>query len=238
MRPSPHVSYPFWAGVPCRLRPQGSEAGAGHEPPGASVPLPQNCGSPSILDGPGPFTVFVPSNEAVDRLRDGRLIYLFTAVSWREGLWEGEAPAPPLCAFGSQAPSPCQGLSKLQELVRHHIYSRSQVRGLPWGHLRSRCAQGLLSLPSGPPQRGGEPRAKAGAASHLGGAGCGPKSQLASISLRPPCPPPQLTVEKLISKGRVVSMANQVIAVNVTEEVSSTGVWKAWTSEGLVTTGR
>lgn len=84
----------------------------------------ENCGSPSILDGPGPFTVFVPSNEAVDRLRDGRLIYLFTA-----------------------------GLSKLQELVRHHIYSRSQ-----------------------------------------------------------------LTVEKLISKGRVVSMANQVIAVNVTEE--------------------
>ncbi|KAK2489047.1 hypothetical protein MC885_021321 [Smutsia gigantea] len=84
----------------------------------------ENCGLPSILDGPGPFTVFVPSNEAVDRLRDGRLIYLFTA-----------------------------GLSKLQELVRHHIYSHSQ-----------------------------------------------------------------LTVEKLISKGRVVSMASQVIAVNVTKE--------------------
>lgn len=40
----------------------------------------QNCGLPSILDGPGPFTVFVPSNEAVDKLRDGRLIYLFTEV--------------------------------------------------------------------------------------------------------------------------------------------------------------
>lgn len=104
MRPSPHVSYPFWAGVPCRLRPQGSEAGAGHEPPGASVPLPQNCGSPSILDGPGPFTVFVPSNEAVDRLRDGRLIYLFTAVSWREGLWEGEAPAPPALRLWQPSP--------------------------------------------------------------------------------------------------------------------------------------
>lgn len=40
----------------------------------------QNCGLPSILDGPGPFTVFVPSNEAVEKLRDGRLIYLFTEV--------------------------------------------------------------------------------------------------------------------------------------------------------------
>uniref|UniRef100_A0A8B9GLU5 Stabilin 1 n=1 Tax=Amazona collaria TaxID=241587 RepID=A0A8B9GLU5_9PSIT len=39
-----------------------------------------NCGLPSILDGPGPFTVFVPSNEGVDKLRDGRLIYLFTEV--------------------------------------------------------------------------------------------------------------------------------------------------------------
>uniref|UniRef100_A0A452HVZ6 Uncharacterized protein n=1 Tax=Gopherus agassizii TaxID=38772 RepID=A0A452HVZ6_9SAUR len=39
-----------------------------------------NCGLPSILDGPGPFTVFVPSNNGVDKLRDGRLIYLFTEV--------------------------------------------------------------------------------------------------------------------------------------------------------------
>uniref|UniRef100_A0A8C4M2Y6 Stabilin-1 n=1 Tax=Equus asinus asinus TaxID=83772 RepID=A0A8C4M2Y6_EQUAS len=84
----------------------------------------ENCGLPSILDGPGPFTVFAPSNEAVDRLRDGRLIYLFTA-----------------------------GLSKLQELVRYHIYSHGQ-----------------------------------------------------------------LTIEKLISKGRVLTMANQVLAVNISEE--------------------
>uniref|UniRef100_A0A8C8YVP0 Stabilin-1 n=1 Tax=Prolemur simus TaxID=1328070 RepID=A0A8C8YVP0_PROSS len=84
----------------------------------------ENCGLPSILDGPGPFTVFAPSNEAVDGLRDGRLIYLFTA-----------------------------GLSKLQELVRYHIYSHGQ-----------------------------------------------------------------LTVEKLISKGRVLTMANQVLAVNISEE--------------------
>ncbi|KAF6313567.1 stabilin 1 [Rhinolophus ferrumequinum] len=84
----------------------------------------ENCGLPSILDGPGPFTVFAPSNEAVDKLRDGRLIYLFTA-----------------------------GLSKLQELVRYHIYGHGQM-----------------------------------------------------------------TVEKLISKGRVLTMANQVLAVNISEE--------------------
>ncbi|XP_019483671.1 PREDICTED: stabilin-1 [Hipposideros armiger] len=84
----------------------------------------ENCGLPSILDGPGPFTVFAPSNEAVDNLRDGRLIYLFTT-----------------------------GLSKLQELVRYHIYGHGQ-----------------------------------------------------------------LTIEKLISKGRVLTMANQVLAVNISEE--------------------
>ncbi|XP_060621848.2 stabilin-1 [Anolis sagrei] len=59
----------------------------------------ENCGLPSILDGPGPYTVFVPSNEAVDKLRDGRLIYLFT-----------------------------EGINKLQELVKHHIYTTAAVQ--------------------------------------------------------------------------------------------------------------
>ncbi|XP_038627991.1 stabilin-1 isoform X1 [Tachyglossus aculeatus] len=58
----------------------------------------ENCGLPTILDGPGPFTVFSPSNQGVDSLRDGRLIYLFT-----------------------------KGLNKLQELVKHHIYSTAAV---------------------------------------------------------------------------------------------------------------
>ncbi|KAM9680709.1 stabilin-1 isoform 1-T1 [Dama dama] len=84
----------------------------------------ENCGLPSFLDGPGPFTVFAPSNEAVDGLRDGRLVYLFTA-----------------------------GLSKLQELVRYHVYNHGQ-----------------------------------------------------------------LTIEKLIAKGRVLTMANQILAVNISEE--------------------
>ncbi|XP_062977667.1 stabilin-1 [Elgaria multicarinata webbii] len=59
----------------------------------------ENCDLPSVLDGPGPFTVFVPSNEAVDKLRDGRLIYLFT-----------------------------EGINKLQELVKHHIFPTGAVK--------------------------------------------------------------------------------------------------------------
>ncbi|OXB72361.1 UNVERIFIED_CONTAM: hypothetical protein H355_005430 [Colinus virginianus] len=58
----------------------------------------ENCGLPAILDGPGPFTVFVPSNDGVDKLRDGRLIYLFT-----------------------------EGINKLQELVKHHIYTSAAL---------------------------------------------------------------------------------------------------------------
>lgn len=51
-------------------------------------------------------------------------------------------------------------------------------------------------------------------------------------SLRPPSSPPQLTIEKLISKGRVLTMANQVLAVNISEEVSSMNIWIEWTDRG------
>uniref|UniRef100_A0A8C8VGW1 Stabilin 1 n=1 Tax=Pelusios castaneus TaxID=367368 RepID=A0A8C8VGW1_9SAUR len=84
----------------------------------------ENCGLPSILDGPGPFTVFVPSNDAVDKLRDGRLIYLFT-----------------------------EGINKLQELVKYHIYTAAAV-----------------------------------------------------------------TVEKLIMMPQILTMANQILIINITED--------------------
>ncbi|XP_072928797.1 stabilin-1 isoform X1 [Hemitrygon akajei] len=58
----------------------------------------ENCDLPLILDGPGPYTVFVPSNEAVDKLRDGTLFYMF-----------GE------------------GRPKLQELVKHHIVASGNL---------------------------------------------------------------------------------------------------------------
>ncbi|XP_069499284.1 stabilin-1 [Ambystoma mexicanum] len=58
----------------------------------------ENCGLPPILEGPGSYTVFVPTNAAVDKLRDGRLIYLFT-----------------------------QAKNKLQELVKNHIFSTAAV---------------------------------------------------------------------------------------------------------------
>uniref|UniRef100_UPI00398F7B5D stabilin-1 isoform X1 n=2 Tax=Pristiophorus japonicus TaxID=55135 RepID=UPI00398F7B5D len=58
----------------------------------------ENCDLPLILDGPGPYTVFVPSNDAVDKLRDGTLFYMF-----------GE------------------GRPKLQELVKHHIFASGSL---------------------------------------------------------------------------------------------------------------
>lgn len=51
-------------------------------------------------------------------------------------------------------------------------------------------------------------------------------------SLRLPSPLPQMTVEKLISKGRVLTMANQVLAVNISEEVRSRSTGKEWTYGG------
>lgn len=67
------------------------------------------------------------------------------------------------------------------------------------------------------------------AASHLGRTGHGSKVWPVP-GLKPPSPPPQLTVEKLIAKGRVLTMANQILAVNISEEVSSTGMdqWRGW----------
>lgn len=106
--------------------------GAGHRACLSLPRPPQNCGLPSILDGPGPFTVFAPSNEAVDSLRDGRLIYLFTAVSERkEGAGDmggRRASLSPTRPPAAKPSVPCQGLSKLQELVRYHIYNHGQVR--------------------------------------------------------------------------------------------------------------
>ncbi|XP_053324949.1 stabilin-1 [Spea bombifrons] len=58
----------------------------------------ENCGLPPILNGHGSFTVFVPSNKAVDSLRDGRLFYLLT-----------------------------QGKHKLLDLVKYHIASMAAV---------------------------------------------------------------------------------------------------------------
>ncbi|XP_044156394.1 stabilin-1 [Bufo gargarizans] len=58
----------------------------------------ENCGLPPILNRPGSFTVFVPSNKAVDSLRDGKLIYLFTEAK-----------------------------HKLLELVKYHISSVAAV---------------------------------------------------------------------------------------------------------------
>ncbi|XP_035517937.1 stabilin-1 [Morone saxatilis] len=58
--------------------------------------LVDNCGSPPPLRGPGPLTVFVPTNQAVDKARDGSILYMLNDAK-----------------------------HKLQELLRHHVFSQA-----------------------------------------------------------------------------------------------------------------
>uniref|UniRef100_A0A3B5PT61 Stabilin 1 n=1 Tax=Xiphophorus maculatus TaxID=8083 RepID=A0A3B5PT61_XIPMA len=60
--------------------------------------LVDNCGSPPPLRGPGPLTLFVPTNEAVDRARDGSILYMLNSAK-----------------------------QKLQELLRHHVFSQAAL---------------------------------------------------------------------------------------------------------------
>ncbi|KAJ8400891.1 hypothetical protein AAFF_G00392450 [Aldrovandia affinis] len=58
----------------------------------------KNCGASMPVRGPGPLTVFVPTNNAVDRFRDGSLIYMMTEAQ-----------------------------HKLQELLKHHMFSSASI---------------------------------------------------------------------------------------------------------------
>uniref|UniRef100_UPI003AACEC6C stabilin-1 n=1 Tax=Centroberyx gerrardi TaxID=166262 RepID=UPI003AACEC6C len=60
--------------------------------------LVDNCGSPPPLRGPGPLTVFVPTNQAVDRARDGSILYMLNDAKY-----------------------------KLQELLKHHVFSQAAL---------------------------------------------------------------------------------------------------------------
>uniref|UniRef100_A0A4W4EY81 Stabilin 1 n=1 Tax=Electrophorus electricus TaxID=8005 RepID=A0A4W4EY81_ELEEL len=80
----------------------------------------QNCGAPMPLSGPGPLTVFAPSNKAVDRSRDGSLIYMLTDAK-----------------------------HKLQELLKHHMYSKAAFQVWLCGLINSFpfiCPQGRVLL--------------------------------------------------------------------------------------------
>uniref|UniRef100_A0A3B4V8V2 Stabilin 1 n=1 Tax=Seriola dumerili TaxID=41447 RepID=A0A3B4V8V2_SERDU len=43
--------------------------------------LVDNCGAPPPLKGPGPLTVFIPTNQAVDRSRDGSILYMLNDLT-------------------------------------------------------------------------------------------------------------------------------------------------------------
>nr|XP_061814251.1 stabilin-1-like [Nerophis lumbriciformis] len=60
--------------------------------------LVDNCGATLPLNGPGPLTVFIPSNQAVDDARDGSILYMLNHAKY-----------------------------KLQELLRNHIYSKGSL---------------------------------------------------------------------------------------------------------------
>ncbi|XP_075993005.1 stabilin-1, partial [Genypterus blacodes] len=60
--------------------------------------LVDNCGAPPPLRGPGPLTVFVPTNQAVDLARDGSILYMLNDAK-----------------------------HKLQELLRHHVFSQAAL---------------------------------------------------------------------------------------------------------------
>ncbi|KAM6979759.1 stabilin-1-like [Aplochiton taeniatus] len=60
--------------------------------------LSDNCGAPMPLKGPGPLTVFVPTNQAVDRSRDGSIIYMLSDAK-----------------------------HKLQALLKHHMFSQAAL---------------------------------------------------------------------------------------------------------------
>ncbi|XP_077430047.1 stabilin-1 [Vanacampus margaritifer] len=60
--------------------------------------LVDNCGAALPLNGPGPLTVFIPSNQAVDAARDGSILYMLNHAK-----------------------------GKLQELLRNHIYSKGSL---------------------------------------------------------------------------------------------------------------
>ncbi|CAL8336729.1 unnamed protein product [Merluccius merluccius] len=69
--------------------------------------LVDNCGATLPLRGPGPLTVFIPTNRAVDKARDGSIMYMIQNAT-----------------------------HKLQELLKHHMYSHaalsaSQLASLP-----------------------------------------------------------------------------------------------------------
>ncbi|XP_029908219.1 stabilin-1 isoform X3 [Myripristis murdjan] len=60
--------------------------------------LVDNCWAPPPLHSAGPMTVFIPTNEAVDRARDGSILYMLHNAK-----------------------------HKLRELLRHHVYHRAAL---------------------------------------------------------------------------------------------------------------
>lgn len=81
------------------------------------------------LQGPGPLTLFVPTNKAVDRSRDGSIIYMLQEVSIQsEYVLFVFASILFFSLLNTLYISLPKAKHKLQELLRHHMFSKAAVR--------------------------------------------------------------------------------------------------------------
>lgn len=81
------------------------------------------------LHGPGPLTLFVPTNKAVDRSRDGSIIYMLKEVSIQFKYIQICLISSQFIIFIAQANVfISKAKHKLQELLRHHMFSQAAVR--------------------------------------------------------------------------------------------------------------
>lgn len=84
----------------------------------------QNCGTQLPVRDPGPLTVFVPTNKAIDRFRDGSIIYMLSDVSVHYLLLSHVN----LCWTVIYLFIPIfQARPKLQMLLKHHMFSLAAV---------------------------------------------------------------------------------------------------------------
>lgn len=83
------------------------------------------------LQGPGPLTLFVPTNKAVDRSRDGSIIYMLKDVSigceYLIIFVLVQVSIQIILLLNIYAFLP-KAKHKLQELLRHHMFSQAAVR--------------------------------------------------------------------------------------------------------------
>lgn len=82
-----------------------------------------NVGRVLEEDGAGtPYTIFVPSNEALDNMKDGTLDYLLSPEVWYSTYSDG------IVSALLPQPMPIQTFCKLEMFMYHHLPSSNRGR--------------------------------------------------------------------------------------------------------------